>query len=179
MIVGLAGVAQSGKSTIAAILTEEHGFEEITFAAPIKETAYWLNPIIDVDDMNCRLQEAVDSQGWDEAKQIPEVRRTLQELGVSLRALDPDIWVNFVLDKIHAAPWQDFVIPDVRFENEVEALDNVGATLYKVVRPGAGAGVNSGHSSETALDGIDFENVIANTGTVDDLEKIVSEWFAS
>ena len=37
LILGVAGPARSGKSTLARYLREDHGFFEITFAGPIKQ----------------------------------------------------------------------------------------------------------------------------------------------
>ena len=46
MIVGLSGYAQSGKSTIAKIMVEDFGYEQVAFADGIRRAVFALNPVI-------------------------------------------------------------------------------------------------------------------------------------
>lgn len=177
MLIGLVGKAQSGKSTVASILVERHGFWEIGFADALKNVAISLDPLV------CgiggeRLAERVEREGWEQAKKCPEVRRTLQRLGVAVRQIDPNFWVNAVRSQMERTPGADWVIPDVRFENELDFLEDMGGTVYQIVRDGAApAAGTENHVSETALDNTEFFNVIDNNGTLDDLVAVVNGWF--
>lgn len=70
-----------------------------------------------------------------------------------------------------------FVIPDLRFKNEVAAIRSAGGFLLRVVRPGAGLeGVSGEHASETELsddDGLCDARVL-NDGTLEEFEGRVS-----
>jgi len=142
MIIGLCGYAGSGKDTVAQILVQEHGFERRAFADKLKAIAY---------DIDIDLAEAVDLLGWDRAKQIPKYRALLQDLGVAVREhLGEDAWVNAVLPPEPIAKpgslW-DYVITDVRFNNEIDRILDLGGKVGEVIRPGIAA-INN-HVSET------------------------------
>ena len=65
----------------------------------------------------------------------------------------------------------DVVVPDVRFQNEIDALRKAGAYLIRIVRPGAGIG--GAHTSETEQTKIPngaFDMVVDNSGTLEDLK---------
>ncbi len=60
----------------------------------------------------------------------------------------------------------NWIIPDVRFPNEAEAILKRDGILIRVERHGIPI---SNHSSETALDNFEFEHYIENDGTIMDL----------
>jgi hypothetical protein len=117
------------------------------------------------------LQDLVNLVGWDEAKQEPQVRRLLQDLGVSGRKLlYPNVWVTPVFSTIRVS--DRVVITDVRFENEAGAVKNMGGQLWRVKRMGFGP-VN-GHVSESELDDHKVDQIFVNNGTLEDLELLVT-----
>jgi hypothetical protein len=157
MIIGLSGYAQSGKDTVAAHLEGNHDFNCIAFADPIKALSLRINPA---------LAEVVYAYGWDVAKARPEHRRFLQELGVGARELiDEDIWINKALSSM--TDGDHYVITDVRFQNEANALKAIGAQIWRVERAGVKA-VND-HISEHDLDNWEFDAYIPNNSTLEDL----------
>jgi cytidylate kinase len=168
MIIGLTGYAQSGKDSVARTLVEHYGFTRLAFADKIREMLYYLNPLV---KDGFRLQGVVDAYGWDQAKVLfPEVRKSLQELGVSARYhLGPDVWVHAVLDQM--TDKIDYVITDVRFENEATMIKKAQGELWRVKRPGVSA-VNN-HVSESELDGYKVDKILSNGGTLEELELLV------
>lgn len=72
------------------------------------------------------------------------------------------------------------IIPDVRFINEVRHIKMAGGKLLRVVRPGAGLQGNFAlHQSEIEMAEIpdtEFDSVIRNTGTLDDLKSSVNDF---
>lgn len=172
-IIGLAGVARAGKDSLAEVLVTKHGYTRIAFADALRDILYRLNPIVEdyINDdelATVRLADYVDSQGWEGAKKAPEVRRLMQEIGVAVRAYDPEFWVFNVMDKFAEDTNQHYVVTDVRFPNEVNAIEAWGGTVYRVERDGAGIG---DHATETALDGFDL-TPLDNNGTLEDLEMV-------
>jgi hypothetical protein len=66
--------------------------------------------------------------------------------------------------------YPNWIITDMRFPNEMEAVVEKGGITIRVVRPGTAVGT---HPSETALDDAYFDHVISNDGTIEDLvEKV-------
>lgn len=198
-IVGVHGHARTGKDTIAAHLVAKHGYVRKSFADPMRDALYRLNPVVGADTKGrlWRLAEVVDDIGWDEAKAVfdGEIRRLLQVFGTEIgREWDEDFWVDRGLTGIAAPakpgwpeslewaaqPDRGYVFSDVRFENEVRAIQEFApySLLIKVGRPGYGP-INS-HKSDRGLPDAMFDVVIDNDGTLDDLhtkaDEAVENW---
>lgn len=177
MIIGLSGYAQSGKDTIASILVEKHGWKRVAFADKIKEFAEGLD--ITFYD-GARLQDLVKADGWDKAKRFPDVRGLLQDIGVSARnTFGEYFWVDQALAQV-LNDETNYVITDVRFPNEVEAIKSMGGKVGLISRLGVNA-VNE-HVSEHALANSRFDFRIENDGDLKELEETVdwalSEWLS-
>ena len=101
-LIGLTGYAQSGKDTVASVLVEKYGYRRIAFADKIRDFLYGINPMVACSPTGY-LQDLVDLVGWDAAKQEPQVRRLLQDLGNSARELfDKDIWITAALSTVQS-----------------------------------------------------------------------------
>jgi hypothetical protein len=175
MIIGLTGYAQSGKDTVAKVLVEQHGFTRIAFADKIREFLYETNPMYDTIAFEPRfVKECVDKVGWEEAKQNPQIRRLLQTSGVAARKLfGDDFWVKQSLDGLGLFGASNYVITDVRFENEAEAIKKYdNSQLWRIKRNGVSA-VNA-HISESQMDGYPVDQIFTNNGTISDLEGLVN-----
>lgn len=166
MIIGLMGYAQSGKDEVAKILVEKYGFERRAFADKIRNMLYEMNPMAGGEPIQVR----VDSDGWDKAKQHPEVRRLLQTMGVSARNhLGDMIWIKQAFSDMSMD--KDYVITDVRFGNEARMLKYLNGELWRIERPGVGP-VNN-HVSELELQQLSADRTLLNGGTLDELEHLV------
>lgn len=175
VIIGLSGYAQSGKDTVAGILVRQCGFQRVAFADTIRDFAMAANPLIPYWDGHFPLARVINAVGYDEAKHNPEVRRFLQDLGMAMRKISVDAWVNAAMRKVDASE-QPVVITDVRFPNEVDAIRARDGFMVRIHRPGVGQ-VN-GHVSETALDGHDMDFALVNSGTIEDLARETSDVLA-
>ena len=168
MIVGLAGYAQSGKDTIAAILAEKYGFKRLAFADKVRDLA------LEVDDT---LRTPYGNEDWDELKKRPEVRKLLQDIGLGVRkVLGEYTWIDQVLAQIE--PDTNYVITDVRFPNEIDAIRSKGGKVGRISRMGVSA-IND-HESEHAVTNAQFDFYIENDGDLQELEDTVEfgvrEW---
>jgi len=168
MIIGLSGYAQSGKDTVAKYLVENRGFERVAFADPIRDFLLEVNPIL---ENGLHLTSVVDEFGWELAKKKEEVRRLLQATGVAARKhVDQDLWVIAALRKMGDVDKQ-YVVTDVRFQNEASIIRMSGGQIWRVERIGVDA-VNN-HISEHDLDNWEFDAYIHNNSTIEDLEFAV------
>lgn len=183
LLIGLSGHAQTGKDTVAGILTEHLGFERIAFADALREMLYALNPLVPSPSQKSplpayeyvRCASIVDAVGWEDAKKNPEIRQLLQRLGTEAgrMILGPGIWVETALRSVE--PGGKFVFSDVRFENEAAAIKKRGGEVWRIERLGTEP-VNA-HASETALDGFVFDRVIKNDGSKVALRRsVLSYW---
>ena len=181
MFVGLAGYARSGKDEAATALVAR-GFKRIALADSLRQILYITNPVVPMHGtINpyaptwvIPLRELVDDKGWDEAKANAEVRRLLQVLGTDAcrHIISDNVWVDTALGHLH--PGENIVVTDVRFANEAQAIQSKGGYVIKIERPGVGPANN--HISESALDNADFDKVIINDGTINQLHNKLLEF---
>lgn len=165
MIIGLTGYAQSGKDTVANILTKKYGFERRAFADNVRKVLY------DLDVHGVR--DVVDLIGWDRAKQIQGIRQLLQNVGVAARThIDEQVWISAVLRTLNKET--NYVITDVRFVNEASAIKAMDGKVWRVYRLGIGP-VNN-HISETELDKISPDKIVLNSSGFDGLEKQIDNF---
>jgi len=159
-LIGITGPAGSGKSTVADLLKQYHGFVEVAFADVMKrfckEVFGWSDDTL---------------WGPSEARNTPDPRapwltprRALQTLGTEWgRALYRNVWVDSALRVVKklaadpalryypdmglvcvgkAKPLTGVVISDVRFDNEATAIRAAGGCIWRLE-------VNGLHASDT------------------------------
>ena len=134
---------------------------------------------------------------WAERLKMPNLtpRWVLQYWGTEVcrRAFHDDIWIASLENKLRNSK-DDIVISDCRFPNEIKSIKDAGGIVVRVVRGEepewyeAAVSSNKGpdgnttwslskkkletlkiHASETAWVGTDFDYVLDNNGTIDDL----------
>lgn len=186
-LVGLSGKAGAGKDTAADALASSLGYQKLSFATEIKKLALILNPIMAVEPgsgRQIRLRELIKVMDWSAAKQhSPELRRFLQVLGTEggRDVFGENVWVNRLFSTL-GKHLNFYVITDVRFPNEADAIHDRGGQVWRIHRPErevleALAGVDPNvHESETALDNYtSFDHYIANDGSKEDFESKIIE----
>jgi len=172
MIIGLSGYARSGKDTAADHLVAKYGFTRYSFAAPMKEAMYRLNPIVASDAIgNFRYRDLVDVYGLDKAKDShPEIRRLLQVFGteVGRYMFGQNFWVDLALNN---AKENLVVISDVRFKNEADGIKAAGGQVWRINRLGIGPVTD--HASEIDLDDYEFDHIVSNDLSVNHLNNVI------
>jgi len=183
LVIGLTGYAQSGKNTLADILSSNYGFEQRAFADSLRGILYALNPRLPEPDWAevgdgfgntgvVRVHDYIDKYGWEYAKEnVPEVRQLLQRLGTEggRTFLGENVWVDGLFNKPHAAR---LVTTDCRFPSEISAVKERDGVVIRVERNGYGP-VNS-HVSETASLGLE-DFMVHNDGEIWEMEEQVLE----
>lgn len=165
-IIGLNGVARSGKDTVADILHDLYGYQKASFSDMLNRALIALNPQVSHDLTLRRYAEWEEELGYEGAKEIPEIRRLLQAMGteVGRDLLGANIWVDALFKNL---PNTLTVITNVRFPNEYTAVKERGGVVWRVDRPGFEPALD--HISDRALDAYSFDSRIYNDGTVRDL----------
>jgi hypothetical protein len=156
-IIGLAGPAGSGKSTIARTLRYRHGFIEQSFAYYLRDFILWVSGL-SLDDLE---QQKEDPHSLLCGKSPRYAMQTLgTEWGRNL--IGPDLWVNLLARRIDVWPARSLppglVISDVRFENEADWVRERGE-LWHLQRPGIPV---QSHSSESGVAITDRDVVVDN-----------------
>lgn len=138
--IGFAGYKGCGKNTLAKWLVKDHGFKEVQFAGKLKKV---LSILFDWDES--KLQGLTpEDRGWRESidpfwSQVLgwEVtpRRAMQVVGTDLgrKMLGLDFWVHSTLSSLSSE--DRVVVTDVRFSNEMTALQEKGGRVFFITRP--------------------------------------------
>lgn len=186
MIIGLSGYARSGKDEAARGL-ERIGFQRRAFADKLREFLFLLDPVVlsrpgdfGVYQAPANLKHVIEEYGWDGYKDTsygPHIREYLQRLGTECGRglLGDNVWIDATLNPLeYRSDFRDFVVTDCRFPNEAQAIKDRGGIVVRVNRPGVGPA--NGHASENSLDDWDFDMIIDNTGTIEDLHRNITTY---
>lgn len=196
MIIGICGLINSGKDTIADYLVNIHRFRRDSFAASLKDAVSsvfgWNREMLEGRSRSSReWREQVDSW-WAKRLNIPNLtpRWVLQNWGTEVlrQGFHEDIWVASLEYKLSQTQ-DDVVISDCRFSNEILALRNNGGCVIRVVRGPEphwwSTAVNNPnimpdlysdiHISEWSWAQTKFDRVIENDGTLDQLYNCVND----
>lgn len=186
MILGITGFKGVGKDTAADYLVAAHHYNKIAFADKLKEAvAALLN--IDIDTIN-ELKEVQTSWGGTKGEVSLRIyerddgepneynftwREFLQRFGTEMgrNVFGHDFWVKLAFDKM-AYTTDDWVISDVRFANEAEAIHRADGKILQIFRPGF---ESDGHESEIPMPGDLIDYGLANQGTIGDMHKDLDE----
>jgi hypothetical protein len=152
-LIGIIGLAGSGKDTLADQLSRQHHFFKYSFARPLKEA---LNAVF-----GWRMEQWED-RVWKETVQPwlgKSPRQCAQTLGTEWGRdlVHPELWVllaqrtweNLIVDERLLEQYKRMVIPDVRFDNEARWVLEQGGTLIEIRRKAAGS--VSAHVSEAGV----------------------------
>jgi len=141
MIIGITGLISSGKGTVADILVEEHNYIKLSFADKLKDGVAnvfsWNRAMLEGDSLESReWRETVDEFWTNETGREITPRLVLQEFGTDCmrNGFYQGVWVSLVKQEIMKNIQNDYIIPDVRFSNEIKVVKNLGGEVWNVRR---------------------------------------------
>jgi hypothetical protein len=139
MIIGFVGLIGSGKDMAADILVEEFDYFKESFANSVKDIVSiifdWNRTWLEGEDKHSREWRETPIEYWSEAFGYEVTpRKMLQIIGTEAgrNIIHPDIWIHTTFRRMH--PWNDYVISDVRFPNEVRSIQNAGGKVFRIRR---------------------------------------------
>lgn len=199
MIIGLVGFIGSGKGTVADLLVERHGFIKESYANSVKDAVSvifgWDRKLLEGDTPESRAWREAKDEWWSKTlgKEFSP-RLALQLMGTEAGrdVFHKDLWVHTVLRR--CKPENNYVIADVRFPNEINAIVKSGGKIIRVSRGedpvwwGEALATNRTkdhnlmaqyypdvHYSEWAWIGSHYDVTLDNNGTIERLTKTVDE----
>ena len=180
MLIGISGKQQVGKTTLANIAVQEFGFVRRSFADALRKE---LMAILDASGIDFSLEGLYTYKGLALVLpyNLPEVfriesftqlcefnpiyhvrtityRKLLQWYGSSKREINPDYWVQRLIDSID--PTERTIIDDVRMINEAVFIQVLGGMLVRINWPHNNS--SSQHITETELDNFPGFTAIIN-----------------
>ena len=158
-LIGLCGFKQCGKSTASKALVSD-GFHKLSFAGPLKGMLAALG-----------LTEA---QLNGDQKEVPcdllggkTPRWAMQSLGTEWgrECIDEHIWTRAFISQArrHLLAGTSVVCDDVRFPNEVHAIQQAGGKVIRILRDGC---ETSNHESEFHIPSLKVDAYFLNNGSV-------------
>lgn len=195
MIIGICGFIGSGKDTAADYLVNFHEFRRESFASTLKDAVAavfgWDRDLLEGRTKAAReWREQVDPW-WADRLGKPQLtpRWVLQYWGTEVCRVGfhDDMWIASLENKLRKSS-DNVVISDCRFPNEIRSIREQGGQIVWIQRGELpswhimAAKANHGdifaaeklkalgvHASETAWVGTDFDNIIDNNGSIDNL----------
>jgi hypothetical protein len=202
MIIGIVGFAGSGKGTVGDILVNDHDFTKLSFADAVKDATSaifgWPRELLEGDTGNSRKFRETKDEFWSTRfgyDFTPRIALQLMGTEAGRNVFHEDLWIHTMEKRIkHKQEWEfedNFVIPDVRFPNEMTAIREMGGVIVRVVRGPEPEWFDTAfrhnvsgehemfikypavHLSEWAWIGQQFNYLISNNGTMVMLEADV------
>ncbi len=169
-LVGLWGLSESGKSTVADILDAQYGFARFSMGRLI-------GGVVAMGE-GLRTEPLIDEDTYDLFKQsIPGYHQKLVTYGNAMRELfDGDIWARAAADQIQQVRWQGHPVvwENVRTEADYNLVRSLGGRMVEIERPRTRA---FSPLDLVLADRIKFPMAykLANAGTVDVLADRVND----
>lgn len=204
--IAILGKANSGKNTTADLLSaalfpstivynnSSRRTKMIAFANPIKKMVMTMFPWGDRDCLYGASwkRNQVIPNAFDRDHQPLTYRKALIDIGKQGRAYDPDHWIKVYDYAIKAIPsteynsWEQelppiglIVCPDVRFQNEVEYLEENQYHIIKIVRDNIQTINDVSETSQDSIPDAAFDCIINNNGSLQDLKDNIQKFAAT
>ena len=208
MIVGITGFIGSGKDTVAKMLVEKGAVQDSFAAPLKDLCASvfgWPRDMLQGDTVESRDFRETPDMYWTRKLGIDQFtpRLALQLLGTEIMRthFNQDIWLDSLEYRIRKNEQQDtmVVVSDCRFKNELDLIKELNGIVVHVIRDElpewyeTAVHANKGsvpakhtmetrfakvHAREWKWVGYDFDFVIKNSGTLEDLQTEVDSMYS-
>lgn len=171
-IIGITGLANTGKDTLADYIIKNNGsYLKTAFAKPIKDMM--------IDYLGFTYDQCYDQKLKQEKDSFWDLspREVMLLIGTQLfrEHWRYDFWVKLMEKTIIDHKDNNYIISDVRFENEAELVKNLGGIVIKVIRPNNPIKVE--HISEKGFNEKFVDYTIVNDGTLVDYYNKINKQF--
>ena len=187
MLIGVVGLIGSGKDTVSKRLEQKHGFRRDSFAKSLKDAVSamfnWDREMLEGNGDDSRQWREQPDEFWSKkfGKTVTP-RWVLQHFGTEVmrQHMHDAIWIDSCLSRYDGRPT---VISDTRFQNELKTIKENKGQIILVKRgelPTREQMQDKGaHKSEWDWMGWNFDHVIENDGTMEDLYNKVDDLVVS
>ena len=184
MIIGICGAMGSGKSTLADAISYELNdcvadFYVASFSYPIKDI------VADLFGLPAKQLTFAGDLDYEKYKQLEHpcgktYRELLQIVGTDFfRSIHPKVWIDAM--RLLVSDGDDYVISDVRFQNELDFIKEMGGLSIGLARNIQ----HNSHSSENVLAVVNACDYTIKNQSFTDVQlvekglEIVEEWLCN
>ena len=193
MLIGVVGLIGSGKGTVSDRLMQKHGFRKDSFAKSLKDAVSsmfnWDREMLEGKTDESRAWREKPDAFWSKrfGKDVTP-RWVLQYFGTEVmrQGMHDAIWIDSCMARYDGKPT---VIADTRFENEIKTIREIGGKILLVKRgqdPDWFTDYVEGniepknvHSSEYAWAKSEYDHLITNNGTLEELDQQIDDLIIS
>ena len=193
MLIGVVGLIGSGKGTVSDRLEQKHNFRKDSFAKSLKDAVSsmfnWDREMLEGKTDESRAWREKPDVFWSKrfGKDVTP-RWVLQYFGTEVmrQGMHDSIWIDSCMARYDGKPT---VIADTRFENEIKIIREMGGSILLVKRgqdPDWFTDYVEGnvvpknvHSSEYAWAKSEYDHLITNNGTLEDLHSKIDDLIVS
>jgi hypothetical protein len=193
MLIGVVGLIGSGKGTVSDRLEQKHNFRKDSFAKSLKDAVSsmfnWDREMLEGKTDQSRAWREKPDVFWSKrfGKDVTP-RWVLQYFGTEVmrQGMHDSIWIDSCMARYDGKPT---VIADTRFENEIKIIREMGGSILLVKRgqdPDWFTDYVEGnvvpknvHSSEYAWAKSEYDHLITNDGTLEDLHSKIDDLIVS
>lgn len=158
MRVAISGKSRAGKDTTAEFIcayisAQQEPYKCVSFAKALYDCTRFVQGVL--------------------GKPVEKDPKLLQFMGEGLRQYyGKDVFVNVVKSIIESTPsHESIIVTDLRYKNEYALLKDLGFTTIRVNRKDRHIDRDPIHISEIDLDDAEFDYVINNDGSLDDISN--------
>jgi len=193
MLIGVVGLIGSGKGTVSDRLEQKHHFRKDSFAKSLKDAVSsmfnWDREMLEGKTDESRAWREKPDVFWSKrfGKDVTP-RWVLQYFGTEVmrQGMHDSIWIDSCMARYDGKPT---VIADTRFENEIKIIREMGGSILLVKRgqdPDWFTDYVEGnivpkniHLSEYAWAKSEYDHLITNDGTLEDLHSKIDDLIVS
>ena len=193
MLIGVVGLIGSGKGTVSDRLDQKHNFRKDSFAKSLKDAVSsmfnWDREMLEGKTDESRAWREKPDVFWSKrfGKDVTP-RWVLQYFGTEVmrQGMHDSIWIDSCMARYDGKPT---VIADTRFENEIKIIREMGGSILLVKRgqdPDWFTDYVEGnvvpknvHLSEYAWAKSEYDHLITNDGTLEDLHSKIDDLIVS
>jgi hypothetical protein len=168
VIIALSGYKGSGKTTAAEYLSDRYGYTEYAMAKPMKDALRVMFGMSE-DQLYGPLKNEVDSRYGITPRIMLQTlgtewaQYTLVEHSATFkRVIGRHLWAHVFLNRVWV-PGHNYVISDIRFQHEIEALRDIDTVRSVMIHGGV-----EGDPHESENRDILTDASIINSGTLQD-----------
>ena len=142
VIIALSGKKYSGKTTCSDIIINNFqflGFKKISFATPLKDILSILFSFTDECYDTKKKETYIPSLNTTPRKLMQELgeffRTNLTKTCPELKLSNNNIWIHVISTIIKKNPYNNYIIDDLRHQDEYDFIKSINGHVIKISRP--------------------------------------------